>query len=127
MTLQESIETIESLDFQANYSVLSGFSTVLAAFAIDETLKKLVQLLVENPENQVAFLKHLEAILQVNDSEHLHPHDLSFAAYLYILEQISAPNILNQWVKTIQSIDDFWWARKMAEKISNEKLQKLPN
>lgn len=127
MTLQESIEAIESLDFQANYSVLSGFSTVLAAFAIDEQLKNLAQLLADNPENQAEFFKHLDQILPGNDSKQLHPHDLSFAAYLYVLEQIAAPNILNQWVKTIQSIDNFWWARKMADKISQEKLQKLPN
>ena len=49
MNLQQLINTIESFEFECEFTVLSGFSSILSAFQIDETVQALIELLKDNP------------------------------------------------------------------------------
>jgi hypothetical protein len=127
MKLQEIVEHIQSIEFQANFSVLSGFRSLVAAFAVDETLKALCTLLKGNLASQAIILQQIQKLLADYEEGHLHKHDIAVAAYLYVLEQVADLEALAQITKAVQSTDNFWWARKMADQISTEKLQNLPS
>jgi hypothetical protein len=126
MTLQEILSQIESIEFQANISSLSGFRTVLTAFSRTETLQQLLALLRDNPGNQQLVLDAIEAKLPDYQPDYAHPHDITVAALVYALVQVESSLDLIPVIELIASKKELFWARYMAQKIISEKLQKHP-
>jgi len=117
MRLAQIIEHTESLEFDVRFSVLSGFRTVLSGFEIDETVQALITLLHDNPDNQLAVLERLKALIPDYQKDYMHPHDIPVCAYLYALNQVSSLGALEVVIPAIISKEEFFWSRKMAIKI----------
>ena len=123
MNLSQLIATMESFEFDSRFSVLSGFSSVLSAFQIDQTVQTLIQLLRENADNQAAILARLQALIPDYQKDYMHTHDIPVCAYLYTLHQVENTAMLESVIPAIVSKKEFFWARKMAAKILSEAEQ----
>ena len=120
MNLAQVLKHIESLEFDVRFSVISGFRTVLNGFKIDETVQALIQLLRENPDNQLAVLERLNILIPDYQSDYMHTHDIPVCAYLYALYEVNSLGALEVVVHQIIEKKEFFWARKMAIKILEE-------
>lgn len=121
MTLNETMKYIATMKFQIQFSVLSGFSSVLSAFTIDETVQSLIYLLRENPDNQAVVLERLKTLVPDYQKDYMHTHDIPVCVYLYALDQVNSLGALETITPAIVSKKEFFWARQMAMKIM-EKL-----
>lgn len=125
MSFQEIIRELESTEFQANISSVSGFRTVLTALSRLEIVQKLVDFLADSPANQQLVIEYIESRLPEYKAGSAHPHDITLIALLYALDKVEStlsPTIL----ETITSTKELFWARYMVQKIVSEKLQNLP-
>jgi hypothetical protein len=125
MTLQEIIQKLESTEFQANISSLSGFRTVLTALDSIEIVQDLVDFLADKPADQKLAIDFIKVKLSDFEAGYAHPHDISITALLYALEKVESAVSLNI-LETIRERKEFFWARYMAQKIISEKLHNLP-
>jgi hypothetical protein len=123
MNLAQVLKHIESLEFDVRFSVISGFRTVLNGFKIDETVQALIQLLRENPDNQLAVLERLKALIPDYQADYMHTHDIPICAYLYALHEAENTDMFETIVPAIVSKKEFFWARQMAHKILSESQQ----
>ena len=116
MTLDKFFCKMDSLEFQVQFSVLSGFSSVRRAFARDETVQNMIAEMRDgNPQDIHTIYEHLRNLLNECDSR---MYDESIAAYLYCLEQIDilvAQNASND----VLSLGGVWWSTHMALHIKN--------
>lgn len=120
MNLQNIIQYLSSTDFEIRYAILSGFSSVLNAFEIDETIQSLIQSLKDNPDNQMIILKRVEALIPDYQADFMHTHDIPVCAYLYALYQVKSLGTIEVVAYQIIEKKEFFWAREMTTKILGE-------
>jgi hypothetical protein len=124
--LQDITSLIENLEFEGRYLIHSGFGPVLSSLAADSLVKELLDLLRENTELQLALVKHIKQLIHNYQAGSLHGLDIPILAYLYMLDQLDNIEALNEVIHEMPQATGFFWAKKLALKIYQEKLQHLP-
>jgi hypothetical protein len=128
MTILKSFQTIESLSFSVQYGVTNSLQILLLAWNEDASIQELIQILRENPEQQSLLLERVQTLAMTEfESGAWHPQDIAVTAYLSILGQLDSLKALEEATKIVEATKGFFWARKLAQKIISEKLQKHPN
>jgi hypothetical protein len=125
-TLQEITTLIETLEFDGLYLIHSGFTPILYSLSRDVLVKDLIDCLSESTANQAELLKHIKKLIPEYEEGYGHTHDIHITAYLYALDQVGNLEALNEAIHAMPQATGFFWARKMALKIYEEKLQNLP-
>jgi len=121
MSLAKDFETIESLEFIVQFSVLSGFSSLLRAFAQDETLEGLRSKLSAQPDACQSVANHINQVLTKSDVE---LYDESVAAYLFCLSQANQALAMKA-SEEILEIGRLWWSVQLAMRIVREEQTEL--
>lgn len=112
-SLHDLINVIESVKFDTNMSVFSGFNSFHRALAGDQTIQQLRQLLMDSPNTNEQLLNHLTSLLEMDsDLRYEHPFDIAIASYLFVLSNnVGAVGV----AKRILSIPNLVWAKRLAE------------
>ncbi len=111
MTLDKFFCKMDSLEFQVQFSVLSGFSSVRRAFARDETVKYMIKALRDDkPKKTRAVYEHIRYLLNKSDSQMF---DESIAAYLYCLQQVDYV-LAEKASKLVLKKGGVWWSIHLA-------------
>lgn len=125
MNLHDLIEYIESIRFDVELSLASGFSVVQMILEEHETLRALVNVLRDNPQDAQRILNRIEKLLSDNpEPEFAHPHDSALTGYLYALNQVNS-DLAQMAIEKILQTSNLWWARRLAEHIQIEHAQDL--
>ena len=82
-SLHDLMNTVESIEFDAQMSVFSGFRSFLKALTEDKTVKELQHSIVKSHDEEIIILNRLTALLEeLADPQYAHPKDVAIAAYL---------------------------------------------
>ena len=84
MILNKYFAAIETIEFQVQYSICSGFRSVLDNMAKDELLSKLCDELRNCPDTCSSVLQRIRALLQAHANDGDTPIDESVAAYFVL-------------------------------------------
>ena len=113
MSLDKYFEVIESLEFQVQFSILSGFRSVRESMSEDPILKSLILNMVENSQTSIAVFERIEHILRKVETGADMPYDESVAAYLYSLSRVDLA-IAVEASDRILSTGGLWWSVQLA-------------
>ncbi len=113
MSLDKYFSVIETIEFQVQYSVLSGFRSVLDGMSEDKTLGQLCAELQRSPESGQAVLHRIKKLLQEYDVDGDMPIDESVAAYLYCLWRAD-PATAIEASKIVLDAGGQWWSVQLA-------------
>ncbi len=115
MLLARDFETIESMEFIVQFSVLSGFNSLRRAFASDETIEVLCSTLNEQPDACKLVAKRIGQVLTKSDVE---LYDESIAAYLFCLSHADRALALKA-SEAILEAGGLWWSVQLALHVMN--------
>ena len=122
-SIHDLMNTVESVTFDAQMSIFSGFNSFLRALREDETIKQLQQILIASPNESNHILTRLIALLEeIDDLRYAHPKDVQIASYLYVLS-LGKEFPLSVTEKVLQT-PNLMWAKRFAEMMSAN--QSLP-
>lgn len=110
MSIAKDFETIESLEFIVQFSVLSGFNLLLRALADDATVEALRLKLNGQPDACQLVSNRINQVLKKSDVE---LYDESIAAYLFCLSKVDLP-IAHKASKRILEAGGLLWAVQLA-------------
>lgn len=115
MSLDRFFQKIETIEFQVQYSIFSGFNLVLSAMAEDELLRHLMELLAQGDDKQYIrdVAERIELLLQEYDIDGDMPFDESVAAYLYCLWKVD-PAAALEASETVLDAGGQWWSVQLA-------------
>lgn len=116
MTLEDCIAKIETLRFQVQFSVLSGYNSLLLSFSMDPTVQRLLAILDRDADAKSAIEERIAALLERVESETQLSLDESIAAYLYCLKSKELSAALDVSQRIIETPGTFW-ARQMAYRL----------
>lgn len=118
MSLDKYIREIETIEFQVQYSIFSGFNLVLSAMSEDPLLLQLIDLLGQDSGKQYVrdVVERIELLLQEYKSVGNMPIDESVAAYLYCLWEVDPPTALEA-SRIILDAGGQWWSVQLAMRI----------
>lgn len=115
MSLDRFFQEIETIEFQVQYSIFSGFNLVLSAMSEDELLRQLMDLLVQGDDKQHVrdVAERIELLLQEYELGVSMPIDESIAAYLYCLWKVDPATALEA-SKIVLDAGGQWWSVQLA-------------
>lgn len=116
MSAAKDFETVESLEFIVQFSVLSGFATLLWAFANDVTVEALRSKLNGRPDACQSVANRINQVLAKSDVE---LYDESIAAYLFCLWKADL-SIAHKASERILETGGLWWSVQLALHIIKE-------
>ncbi len=116
MSLAKDFETIESLEFIVQFSVLSGFSSLLRAFANDAKVEALRAKLGAQANACQSVVNRINQVLTKSDVE---LYDESIAAYLFCLWKADLP-LAHKASERILETGGLWWSVQLALHIIKE-------
>jgi len=112
MTLANDFETIESLEFIVQFSVLSSLNSLWQALASDATVESLRSKLRGQPDACQSVAGRISQVLSKGDVE---LYDESIAAYLFCLSH--EDRALAQFAcKEILESGGLWWSVQLARR-----------
>ena len=110
MSFAKDFETIESLEFIVQFSVLSGFTLLLRAFANDATVEAMRSKMSAKPDTCQLVANRINQVLMKSDAE---LYDESIAAYLYCLWKVDTGIALTASNKILEAGGQ-WWSVQLA-------------
>lgn len=113
MSLANYFGEIETIEFQIQYSILSGFRSVMDAMSEDKTLSQLCADLHDSPDSSLVVLQRINKLLQEYEFGVSMPIDESIAAYLYCLWKVDPATALEA-SKVILEAGGQWWPVQLA-------------
>ncbi len=113
MTLDEYYKRIETIEFEAQFSIYSSFHLVLLEMAENETLCSLRTELASNPENIDIVYQRIRLLLKRVEAGDDMPRDGSIAAYLYCLSKVDLA-VAHRAVLQILETGGLWWSVQLA-------------
>jgi len=115
-SLHDLMNTVESIEFDAQMSVFSGFRSFLKTLGEDKTVKELQHRAAQSHDEDTVILNRLTALLEkVADPQYAHPMDVTIAAYLYALS--SSKEFSGLASEKVLQIANLMWAKQLAETI----------
>lgn len=120
MSLDRIFQEVETIEFQIQYSIFSGFNLVLSAMSEDELLMQLIDLLTigEDKQNIRHVAERIELLLQEYDLNGDMPIDESIAGYLYCLWKADPATALEASKKVLDAGGQ-WWSVQLALHVMN--------
>ena len=121
MSLDKYFRQIETLEFQAQYSIYSSFSLVRMAMSEDDVLKQLIEELAhDDPRSHIkAVHRRIKYLLPKAATTTELSYDESIAAYLFCLSQVdlaAARDASNLVLMT----GGLWWSVQLALHIKDK-------
>jgi len=116
MTPDDAMREIESRAFALRSNIASGISSFLYGIAHEEAVEFLLDELRSPAQANSLLAKVLELAAEMRDSRFEHPRDTAIAAYLWLLA-IKNPSSARLAASALTSVEGFWWARKVAQRI----------
>ncbi|MCE2473906.1 MAG: hypothetical protein J4G18_18805 [Anaerolineae bacterium] len=113
MKLAKDFESIESLEFMVQFSVLSSFNSLRQAFAIDATVEALRSKLRGQPGACQSVAGRISQVLGKSDVE---LYDESIAAYLYCLSHEDRA-LAQKASEEILESGGLWWSVQLARRV----------
>ncbi len=115
MPMDKYFSEIETIEFQVQYSIFSGFNLVLSAMSEDTTLAQLIGEMVDDEgQNKVAALyERIEYLLGNCMMDTEMSYDESVAAYLYCLTKADF-SIAEKASQRILETGGLWWSVQLA-------------
>ena len=115
MSLDRFFREIETIEFQVQYSICSGFNLVLSAMSEDELLGQLMDELAQGDDklNVRDVAGRIELLLQEYELGVGMPIDESIAAYLYCLWKADPATALEA-SKSVLEAGGQWWSVQLA-------------
>ena len=113
MSLDSYFKEIETIEFQVQYSVLSGFRSVLDAMSDDSIMRQLCTDLQRSPDNCLDVLQRISRLLREYEFGISMPIDESIAAYLYCLWKVDPATALEA-SRSILEAGGQWWSVQLA-------------
>lgn len=110
MSFAKDFETIESLEFIVQFSVLSGFTSLLRAFANDATIEAMCSKLSSQPDACNSVANRISQVLTKSDVE---LYDESIAAYLFCLSHADRA-LAQKASEEILETGGLWWSVQLA-------------
>lgn len=110
MLLAKDFETIESLEFIVQFSILSGFNSLRRALASDATVEALHSKLSGQPDACQSVAKRISQVLTKSNVE---LYDESIAAYLFCLSHADRA-LAQKASEEILEIGGLWWSVQLA-------------
>ena len=114
MSLAKDFETIESLEFIVQFSVLSGFNSLRRALANDATVEALRSKLSGQPDACQSVADRISHVLTKSDVE---LYDESIAAYLFCLSKVDL-SVAHKASERILETGGLWWSVQLALHVS---------
>ena len=113
MTLNGYFEEIESLEFQIQFSVLSGLNSLVYAMSEYPTLQNLIAELEGSPSHIEAVYERIKSLLPKIATETRVSYDESIAAYLFCLSKVDEDKA---WLvcRHILRTKGTRWSRRLA-------------
>ena len=115
MSLTRFFQEIETIEFQVQYSIFSGFNLVLSAMSDDDLLRQLIRVLGQAGDKP--YIKDVAARIQLLHQEYEFgismPIDESIAAYLYCLSKVDPATALEA-SRSILEAGGQWWSVQLA-------------
>ncbi len=127
MSLSNYFAEIESLEFQVQFSVISGFKILQLAMQQQPTLVKLMSEMRRDTRLAAAVSDRIKLLLKKVDSETQLSYDESIAAYLFCLAQV---DLLTTYRASWHILEQggLWWSVQLAlwvKKLSQQKLESV--
>lgn len=122
MPLDKYFRQIETLEFQAQYSIYSSFSLVRMAMSEDDVLKQLIaELAYDDPErnNIKAVHRRIKYLLPKAATETRLSYDESIAAYLFCLSRVDLAAALDA-SNLVLMTGGLWWSVQLALHIKDK-------
>lgn len=117
MTVNALSETIESQEFIAQFSVLSGFNTVISALQNNEVVSELIALLEDSIDNEQTIVARIEQLLPQYEVGYMHSYDIPILVYLFVLNEVGNTTLHTNIADNISAINETWWSRKFANQL----------
>ena len=116
MTLLKLLDDMETQAYQTQFSVLSGFKSLLRAFSRDRHVKLLIEEALNDRRHTMTVSQSIERLLAVEDPRY---YDESIAAYLYCLSEVD-PAMALKASEGILSAGGVDWSMRLALHIQEE-------
>ncbi len=115
-SLHDLMDTVESIEFDAQMSVFSGFNSFLRALNENSTITQIKQLLANSrPKYAKIVLRVIDLLAESTDPQFAHPNDVAIASYLYVLSSSKEFSVLA--AEKVLLVSNFMWAKRLAETI----------
>lgn len=118
MELHEYFGTIESLEFQVQFSILSGFRSVRDAMSEDETLIQLIKYLDSHPSKVGELQTRIDHMLERIETATDISVDESIAAYMFCLLKVDLAGACDA-AERILDAGSLWWSVQYALYVTN--------
>ena len=109
-------DEMDSLSFQIQFSVLSGFQSLLRAFSLDEIVKQMGSELAHGSLRAADLNRRIARLLNM---ENVREYDESIAAYLYCLAQSEQATALEASQRVLKA-GGLFWSVQLAQRIQRE-------
>ena len=113
METHKYFDTIESLEFQVQFSILSGFRSVREAMSEDKTLTQLIKHLDSQPRRVGEIQTRIDHLLDRIESFTDISIDESIAAYLFCLQRVDPFAALDASNRILET-GGLWWSVQLA-------------
>ena len=113
MTLRAYFEEMETLSFQTQFSVISGFEALRLAFSYDSTIKNLIVALNDSPGQTQEIYERIKYLLPKAATETELSYDETIAAYLFCLSRADPAAALDA-SKLVLMTGSLWWSVQLA-------------
>ncbi|MDE2855263.1 MAG: hypothetical protein OXN88_13910 [Chloroflexota bacterium] len=110
MKQNEYFEEMETIEFQVQFSVLSGFQSLLRAYSRDPTVMRLIADLLDDQGQTHKICERITYLINVADPRYF---DESIAAYLFCLSKVDLP-MAHEASERILKTGGLWWSVQLA-------------
>jgi len=121
MKLQKLFDQVESLSFEINMSVLSGFNSFYSALGANELVGQLIREAGKTHKAEAVYARFIDLLHTNDQTEYANPHDAALAAYLYTLQSVE-PGLAHQAAEEALKTPQLALAKRVAEKLISDSL-----
>lgn len=123
MRLSAYFEEMETLSFQTQFSVISGFGLLRVAFSHNPTVKNLIAELHDDSSLTQEIYKRISRLLTSAATETEVSYDESIAAYLFCLSRVDLAAALDA-SNLVLKTGSLWWSVQLALYVRDYTKQK---
>lgn len=116
MNLQDIFREIESVEFSAYLSVVSGLRPFWMAISEQEVVHNLIKALKSYENVKEVVLRIYQLSQEEFDTRFSNPKDKALAVYMWVLS-LTSPGVSKMVANTVLDTPQIWWARKVTDKI----------
>jgi hypothetical protein len=110
----KQFKQIESLEFEANLSVVSSLTIFRMVLQEDHTVTELIETLQKKPAKIREVFDRLMLLMEKESNPILlHPHDIAISTYLYVLSAVDIAVASTLAIKVLDA-PNLWWSKRLA-------------